>query len=199
MNLSISRRAALGALAFASGHSAPAVTPSDPNPGPPLRTAAQRDEARMALQRRLASGSADPVADAAEAARRGEFRLIVMGRFVALPTGVTCFTPYRGAPDFLVSHHQGDAPDERDVRWSAYAHAYNRALVNRFDYPDADLCRPAVDGEHAVAWTPNDLTRPARALDRPPGICTRLPGVATRPMSPACCARRRSMRSTPLP
>jgi ankyrin repeat protein len=122
----------------------------------------------MALQRRLDSGSADPVADAAEAARRGEFRLIVIGRFVALPPGVTCFTPYRGAPDFLVDYHQGDAPDERDARRFAYATAYNRALVDRPDYPDADLCRPAVQGEHGTAWSPNDLTQAARALGRPP-------------------------------
>lgn len=122
----------------------------------------------MVLQRRLESGVADPVADAASAARRGEFRLIVAGRFFALPSGVTCFTPYRGAPDFLVGYDPGDAPDERDVRWLAYATAYNLALVGRPDYPDADLCRPAADGERGMAWSPSDLTQPARTVDRPP-------------------------------
>jgi len=134
----------------------------------PERTVAQLEEARDAIVRRVESGAADPAADAAEAARRGEFRLIVAGRFGATPPGVICFTPFRAAPDHLALYRHGDVYDEPLNRFFAYASAYNLALVNRSDYPDADLCRPAVRADYMERPSARDLAVPARAVGRPP-------------------------------
>lgn len=123
---------------------------------------------RAIIQRKLDDGTANPVADAADAARRGEFGLIVTGRFGATPPGVTCFTPYRAAPGHLVLYRHGDGITEPEMQWLTYADAYNRALVNRPDYPDADLCRAAVEGDRAAAWTARDLTVAARPVSGPP-------------------------------
>jgi hypothetical protein len=160
--LLIARLAALAGLALAFEQAAWAQRAARPE-----RTQAQVDEARAAIQRRV-DGGADPAADAAEAAGRGEFRLIVAGRFGATPPGVVCFTPFRAAPDFLALFRHGDVYDEPLNRFFGYTTAYNLALVNRPDYPDADLCRPAVQADYMARPSPRDLAVPARAVGRPP-------------------------------
>src|SRR5687767_6778088 len=65
-----------------------AAPPATPTPGPPaeLGTSAASD-----LQRRLASGEADPVADAKRAAKLGDFRFVwAIGLGFRAPMGLTC-------------------------------------------------------------------------------------------------------------
>jgi ankyrin repeat protein len=136
------------------------------NPGRAI-SAEDLDRVRLEIQDRIGRG-ADPVPDAAEAARRGDFRLITLGRFMAKPAGVTCFTPYEQAPEALTHLRHGDAMDERISAWYLYASAYNRALVDRPDYPHADLCRVAADSDGRRPHTYFPVTTAARPISTPP-------------------------------
>ena len=117
------------------------------------------------------AGRATPEADAAAAADRGEFGLMAaIGRFGhATAPGAICFTP-RGQPARSRARFRyGDAIAEREMRWFAYADAYNRLLTARPDYPDADLCRPATErGEDDRYVDEQAATRAARPPSRPP-------------------------------
>jgi hypothetical protein len=141
-------------------------------PRPPSHQA--EDERAVALGREIAArveaGTAAPAADAAAAAGRGEFGLMVTQIFpwrsLHLP-GLVCFTPGNAPPRMRALYRHGDAPGPEDGRWRLYADAYNRALADRSDYPDADLCRSAAPGED---WPRDEqaASLPARAVAPPP-------------------------------
>lgn len=143
----------------------PALLPA-PAPSAPI-SAADLDRVRLEVQQRIRRG-ADPVPDAAEAARRGDFRLITLGHYIPLPAGVTCFTPYSQAPEVLTHIGHGDVIDEEVSARYRYASSYNRTLVDRPGYPHADLCRPELQSDHASPRDYFPVTIAARAVSTPP-------------------------------
>jgi len=143
-----------------------ATTVSAQSGGQP-RTAAETDAIRQAVFERIERGS-DPVADAASAAQSGNFGLIAEGRFQSRPVGITCLTPY-GQPYNMLAHvFSGDAIDERVGKVLHYAEQYNRALVSRPDYPDAELCRVSTDADHRERRSNFAITSPAQIVIGPP-------------------------------
>lgn len=137
-----------------------------PMPGR-TKSTADLDRVRLEVEERIGRG-ADPVSDAAEAARTGDFRLITLGRFLARPAGVTCFTPYGQAPELLTHLRHGDVIDEQVSAWYRYASNYNQALVDKPDYPHADLCRAATDSDGQSPRTVFPVTTAARQVSTPP-------------------------------
>jgi hypothetical protein len=136
-----------------------------PGGGPP--SGAEAQAAVDLVERRIERGS-DPAADAADAARHGQFGLIVLGRFLPKAAGITCFTPYSAAPEALVSYRHGDMIDDKVQAWYRYADRYNRVVAERPDYPYRDLCRSAVATDSAFAADLFNVTRAARPVAAPP-------------------------------
>lgn len=133
----------------------------------PAVSNAELERVRLEIQERIARG-ADPVADAAEAARRGDFRLITLGQYMERPEGVTCFTPYSQAPEVLTYLRHGDVFDEKITGWYRYASGFNRTLVDKPGYPHADLCRTAVRSDHEGHRGYFPVTTAARQVSGPP-------------------------------
>ena len=131
--------------------------------------AADVERTRQEIQDRIDRGS-DPVADATEAAQAGNFGLITVGqRGFGLPAGVTCFTPYRQAPKLLIHLSHGCTIGARVGALYQYAERYNRTIVARPDYPDADLCREAAAGDDKVLRDYSRVASAARQVATPPG------------------------------
>jgi hypothetical protein len=128
------------------------------------REAAERQESEALRRRQIALVArlegADPVRDAAEAAARGDFRLV---RAVAMTgvhaLGVDCRTPaFRASgvpPLTLATRFHSDVagscetggggdPCRTEKLLDAYGPAYNRAIVSNPLYPYGDLCRASV-------------------------------------------------------
>ena len=108
-----------------------------------------------------------------EAAQR--FGLVVAGRFsTRLPPGVTCFTPGGQAPLVFREIGHGDVLDEATRTELNQARLHNLAMVARPDYPDADLCRASLPGDHdrdssfPYGWA-KPMSEPAREVARPVG------------------------------
>lgn len=112
--------------------------------------------------------SDDPRADAAVAIRLGDFRLIGAGQFGGpYPAGITCFTPGGVSDGLLSSIATGDYMTPEVARLRAYAAAYNLAIVASPDFPAADICRPAGDGDPRVYPGVVVTDRPARVVTGP--------------------------------
>jgi hypothetical protein len=162
---------AAGAAVIAPPHGADPSAPVHvaPAPAAPASATSIQAENLALIQGRIDSGHADPAGDARAAATRGEFGLIVTGdaRFMAFPRGLTCLTPNRQAPRVLVSYRHGDAIEQRDGRWFAYAEAYNRTLAILPDYPDADLCRLHVQSDDQSFWRNFHIAEAARPASGP--------------------------------
>jgi ankyrin repeat protein len=155
---------ALAGLLLAVGGSAsagPGQTPRHTN------SAAEIDRVRLEVQARIARG-ADPVRDAAEAARRGDFRLITLGHLAARPAGVTCFTPYWQAPEILTYLRHGDVIDEQISAWYRYASSYNQTSIDMPGHPQADLCRAEAESDHAESRGYFPVATAARTISTPP-------------------------------
>jgi hypothetical protein len=162
-----------GAAAIAAGSKKP-VRPAPCQPSPERQQAAERRaaEARQAWEMareivaQIAAGTADPQADAAAAAGRGEFGLMATlrdrGGAVRAP-GLICFTPGGAPPRVRALRVYGCVIDAEVRAWGDYATAYNQVLVARDDYPDRDLCRPAAPEE----WRPSRGEQPATMAARP--------------------------------
>ncbi|MFA4949682.1 ankyrin repeat domain-containing protein [Brevundimonas sp.] len=106
-----------------------------------------------------------------EAAQR--FGLVVAGQFsIRLPSGVTCFTPGGQAPLVFKEIGHGDVLDEATRTELNQARLHNLAMVARPDYPDADLCRASLPGDHdrdssfPYGWA-KPMSEPAREVARP--------------------------------
>lgn len=153
-----------------------AIAPAACNAQQPVEPATPVTQAELLgfddLLARVKAG-ANPAADAATAAGRGTFGLILTGQHGQAPGGVTCFTPdaTSGSAVGLVRH--GDMLDEDLSRVLAYAWAYNVAMVSRTDYPDAELCRLRRDGDDDLYFydqtarlsvAARELTTPVRSL-----------------------------------
>jgi ankyrin repeat protein len=109
--------------------------------------------------------------DAEQAAKEDVFGLIGTGdaRFSSLPAGAICFTPGGQAPLTLTSYGHGDYITAEVSAHVRYAAAYNRALVERPDYPYRDLCRARTDADNEIRIDePKLITKPARAVSAPP-------------------------------
>ncbi|HEX8366018.1 MAG TPA: hypothetical protein VF603_12130 [Allosphingosinicella sp.] len=124
-------------------------------------------EQAVALYARVQAGDADARADAHAAADRGEFGIILTGNRTARAIGLACSTPYGRPPRVLAELPHGDVYDDAVMRWSSYARTYNRALVDRPDYPAPDLCRTISEEEERSGFEP-PLDRDARAVAAPP-------------------------------
>jgi hypothetical protein len=124
---------------------------------------AETEAIRQAIFERIERGS-DPVADATSAAESGNFALLAEGRFYSRPVGITCFTPYGHPPEMLAHVFGGDGIDERIGKLIGYAAQYNRALVARADYPDADLCRVSTPADRAEGRGLFAIGSPAQAV-----------------------------------
>jgi ankyrin repeat protein len=137
------------------------------------RSAGQQQAQALALeiQARLDAGTATPEADAAAAAGRGDFGLMAtVARFGhSSAPGAVCFTPYGQPARSRARYQYGDSIAEPQMRWFAYATAYNRTLIARADYPDADLCRLAAQGDDTrFDLDEHQATTAARTPSRPP-------------------------------
>ena len=132
-------------------------------PAKKVASSAELDAVRQEVLKRVEQGS-DPVADATAATRRGDFGLITIGRFRRNPTGAVCFTPYGNPPIALTHLGIGDVYDEKVAALFRYAEAYNRTVVAMPSFPDADLCRIAVeaDARHHLNLFP--ITQAARLV-----------------------------------
>jgi hypothetical protein len=133
----------------------------------PVRAAppALAPEQAFRLYERAQQSSADAVADAMAAADRGEFGMILTGNRSARAIGLACFTPAGLPPHILAALPHGDVIDESVSRWTAYARAYNRTLVDHPAYPDSDLCRAATRDEQRSGFKagPDRDARPVSA------------------------------------
>lgn len=145
-------------------------------PAPPAMTPEQAGS----LYRHAQQSGADASADAAAAADRGEFGMILTGNRFARSIGLACFTPHGRPPRILAELPHGDVYDETVRRWSAYARTYNRTLVDHPRFPDPDLCRAVTEEEERSGFEP----KPDRAA-RP---------VAARPVTLHQAARRGGRR-----
>jgi ankyrin repeat protein len=134
----------------------------------PSVSSSELERVRQEVRARIARG-ADPVSDAAKAARRGDFRLIVLGQHGMLyPAGATCFTPYRQAPEALTRLQHSDFIDAEVSSWYRYASAYNRALIDHPLYPDAGLCRAAAEPNDQDYNRYYPVATAARQVSTPP-------------------------------
>jgi|GEM_PF-2158388 len=113
------------------------------------------------LQRRIASGEADPVADAKRAAQLGDFRFVwAVGFGFRAPMGLTCNAIFHPNPgQVLVTRSISDVPDdcertpdacESQRQLDIYGAAYNRALVNEPEFPAPDVCRPSTPADDRI-------------------------------------------------
>lgn len=141
-----------------------------------LAEPARSPPVKAPLEFRVLSEVASPEIEAREAARRGDFAMVVVARrFRTSPEGVTCFTPGGMPPatkatifqggDYFVLDAQGRMPQDRELRYGA---RFNRALVERPEFPYRDLCGP--EGTSLVAanrWLP-PMRMAAREVRGPP-------------------------------
>ena len=146
-----------GALLLASfAHATSPPRPVVSHPSAELRTDGASD-----LQRRIASGEADPVADAKRAAQLGDFRFVwVVGFLFHAPMGLTCNAILHPNPEqILVTREISDVPDdcertpdvcESQRQLDIYGAAYNRALVNEPQFPAPDVCRPSTPADDRI-------------------------------------------------
>ncbi|HEY3949943.1 MAG TPA: ankyrin repeat domain-containing protein [Phenylobacterium sp.] len=174
--------AALAAAALGAGSAWPAFAQLEVMPAdiPSLQ----------AVEKRIAAG-ADPVEDAAAAAKAGEFGLLLSGVFPSEghTLGVVCMTPYLKAPKTLARLITSDfigpplTPLTMTVgSYDGYATRYNRALVDRPEFPYADLCAPE--------------TKPARAPPRDIAGLAALKEAARIPARPVSTLQEAARRGT---
>lgn len=123
-------------------------------------------ERAFALYERVTRDGADAAGEAAAAASRGEFGMILTGTRSTRPVGLACFTPTGRPPRVLAALPHGDLIDETVMRWTAYARTYNRTLVDHPAYPDPDLCRAVTDAEERDGFQPKP-DRDARPVAAP--------------------------------
>ncbi|WP_296167957.1 ankyrin repeat domain-containing protein [uncultured Brevundimonas sp.] len=126
------------------------------------------------------------------------YGLIVGGQYgIELPPGVTCFTPGGRPPLVSRIFSVGDVVDEATARTEAEARLHNLAVVAQPDYPDADVCRASLPGDHERdtsfphGWA-KPMSEPAREVARPVGSLHE----AARRGSPGDV--RRFLRDTPV-
>lgn len=133
-------------------------------------TPALTGEQASALYQHTQQDGVDPAADADAAADRGEFGMIMTGSRKTRSVGLVCFTPIGRPPRVLAELSHGDVYGEQVKRWTGYARAYNRALVDHPAYPDPDLCRVATEDEERGGFDPKPdrdarpVTTPVRTL-----------------------------------
>jgi hypothetical protein len=114
------------------------------------------------------SRSTDPLVNAAQAARLGDFRLSIAGQGPLLPEGVICFTP-GGRPNGVLERlNTGDYITPEVSRQRAYIEAYNQAIVESPSFPDADICRTRQPHDPWSRGSPLLVTMPARTVTAPP-------------------------------
>jgi ankyrin repeat protein len=104
-----------------------------------------------------------------EASARDPYGLIVGGQMGGRnPFGVTCFTPWGYAASVRDVIGHGDVMDSDLARQLNEAQAYNRAMVERTDYPYRDLCRPRTEDDTGGGQEMNQKTdRPVREVTGP--------------------------------
>ena len=132
-----------------------------PSAAPPELTGDQA----FALYQRVTRDGADAAAEAAAAAHRGEFGMILTGTGGSRPVGLACFTPTGRPPGVLAALPHGDVIDEIVMRWTAYARTYNRTLADHPAYPDPDLCLAITEAEERIGFEakPDRDARPVAA------------------------------------
>lgn len=108
-----------------------------------------------------------------EASAPDPYGLIVGGQFGDhRPFGVVCFTTWGQAPSVHRVITYGDVVDADLSGRLREAEAYNRAMVERTDYPHRDLCRPQTEADAGrgrdvstrTAQPAREVTGPARSL-----------------------------------
>ncbi len=133
--------------------------------------------ALKALDDRITQG-ADPIADAVNAAKRGEFGMVVSGIFPGegRTLGVTCMTPYLHPPAVLARFLTSDflpAPNtplgQSKLRIEGYGTRYNQTLIDQPGFPYADLCRAQTSAPVILRLEGGlaALETPGRPLKRP--------------------------------
>jgi hypothetical protein len=123
-------------------------------------------DAEQGVRHAVQSARADPVRDATEAARRGDWGLIRgQGMLATVAYGLNCSDGFDNRFDRPLTkalRSFSDVPDECKMPGAAescaidalidrYAPVYNRALVSLPDYPYRDICRPVSAGEPVIA------------------------------------------------
>lgn len=110
-----------------------------------------------------------PEGPVAEVTAPDPYGLIVGGQYGSRkPFGVTCFTPWGYAPSVRDVIGHGDVMDSDLARQLNEAQAYNRAMVERADYPHRDLCRPRTEDDTGGGREMNQKTaRPVREVTDP--------------------------------
>lgn len=163
------RVAALLALsAVLAACTAPGADAADSRDGPRQDADREAVSGYDVILERVRKG-ADPVLAAAAAARANRFGLIHSGQHMLGPAAVACFTPDNTPPSRPVAvFRHGDVITAELGAVRAYAQAYNRAIVERPDYPDAELCRMGRDGDDVYYNDPAlRLATPATVLSTP--------------------------------
>jgi len=125
------------------------------NPPSLLRARARSDQT---LRELLASGKANPAAEAGKAAAAGDFRLVGVATMQAVSTmvyGAECRVPTGLPQESLRVLDFVDSPKHklRDAAHRDFGIAYNQALMADKRYPYADICRPYHDGAGSARAT----------------------------------------------
>ena len=164
----------------------------------PARSPAEQAKVETALLERLREGNADPLADAAHAAAKGDFRLVwgVDPFEGPQPLGLVCRAPHSrtnmpGLSLNLAIAYFSDViqADNKPTGWqktellAPYGRAFNVALASAPNYPYADICTREPAGS-----TPTQLF----SFERPQEFVPRSKPWIDRPRSLHEAARRGS-------